>query len=139
MLFSSQCSILVPYWQKGKVLLTTIKKRKKEEIAARGKVKSKWEWRYVSGANWWEGREREGVSVGLLTGEEGGGGAVPHQTQNVHLCTRHCFTIVLAVHMEKEGDHTKPYLFRSNQTCCSTAYCAGGNVGTLQIYHSFTL
>ena len=32
-------------------------------------MKSKWEWRYVSGANWWEGREREGVSVGLLTGE----------------------------------------------------------------------
>ena len=24
------------------------------------------------------GREREGVSVGLLTGEEGGGGAIPN-------------------------------------------------------------
>ena len=76
-------------------------------------VKRKWPWRYISGANWWERgdtilypfvpfcnillyhnipyhtkqiggrREREGVSVGLLTAEEGGGGAV-----QISKCTR---------------------------------------------------
>ena len=48
----------------------------------RGKiVKSKWEWRSGIGSKLVGGEgEREGVSVGLLTGEEGGGGPPPNQS-----------------------------------------------------------
>ena len=41
MLFSAHCSTLVPYWQKGKVLLTKIKKKKERRSCCAGKSEIK--------------------------------------------------------------------------------------------------
>ena len=41
MLFSAHCSTLVPYWQKGKVLLTKIKKTKERRNCCAGKSEIK--------------------------------------------------------------------------------------------------
>ena len=66
------------HWQKWNVL--TIKRKKEEtDVRENSEIQMGVEVRIGSKLVGGEG-EREGVSVGLLTGEEGGGGTAPNQS-----------------------------------------------------------
>ena len=93
MLFSAHCSTLVPYWQKGKVLLTKIKKKKERRSCCAGKSEIKMGVEVRIGSKLVGGEGERGSKCwsvdrggGEERGEEGGGGRY-HIKLKVTCCT----------------------------------------------------